>query len=633
MNEKDVLEALLGGFSGESPSETPPNADALPAKEQQTAAADPLALDKLLEELAAEKAVKMSDTETNASVSTDGEAETTEPEETPIAEETPTDGDTETAEPETEEIPPAADAEKSDTETVEDAAESVEELPVRLTLTEEPTQIIELDKTAADKQDEFEGQLTLDEFAPPEEPTEEQPAKTAEAEDWQKQLEQTREEKIRDFQIKQNRESMDFRYEGDAAPDELPAQKAEQELPETEEKPRFTEHFTDFSQAEDVRAELEHRCRSGHFRFWLAAAAELLLLWSEGTVMVFGQPTIAPSLFLMLNIALLTVMMALSFPMLRDGVIGLWKGNPNADTVPALVSTVAWLHAMLQWTRLAALEAGEVPLFTSLAGVSILLSGIGRLAKLKRIRLNFTVVGRPREKFAAALIQDERTAVEIGRRAVVTGTPRIAFFRPITFLEDFLVNSYMNDRYDILLRRFLPIAAGITAVVGVVAGAVAGNAFVGVTAFVAAVCVLLPAASLALNVPLLQECRNLLEDGNMLCGFAAAERLGNIHGVTLDIADIYLHDSVMLHGIRTFGDARIDEVIMDAAAVAIRTEGPLAGLFRRIIEDKTEILPTVENLVFEQDMGFSGWVGGRRVLVGNRKLLENHGVDTPSGDY
>ena len=32
-------------------------------------------------------------------------------------------------------------------------------------------------------------------------------------------------------------------------------------------------------------------------------------------------------------------------------------------------------------------------------------------------------------------------------------------------------------------------------------------------------------------------------------------------------------------------------------------------------------------------MGFSGWVGGRRVLVGNRKLLENHGVDTPSGDY
>ena len=38
-------------------------------------------------------------------------------------------------------------------------------------------------------------------------------------------------------------------------------------------------------------------------------------------------------------------------------------------------------------------------------------------------------------------------------------------------------------------------------------------------------------------------------------------------------------------------------------------------------------------MVFEQDMGFSGWVGGHRVLVGNRKLLENHGVDTPSGDY
>ena len=52
-----------------------------------------------------------------------------------------------------------------------------------------------------------------------------------------------------------------------------------------------------------------------------------------------------------------------------------------------------------------------------------------------------------------------------------------------------------------------------------------------------------------------------------------------------------------------------------------------------MIQDRTDILQDVDTLVYEQDMGMSGWVGGRRVLIGNRRLLENHGVDVPSRDY
>lgn len=44
-----------------------------------------------------------------------------------------------------------------------------------------------------------------------------------------------------------------------------------------------------------------------------------------------------------------------------------------------------------------------------------------------------------------------------------------------------------------------------------------------------------------------------------------------------------------------------------------------------MIENKVELLQEVDTLVYEQDMGLSGWVSGRRVLVGSRRLLENHG--------
>lgn len=119
----------------------------------------------------------------------------------------------------------------------------------------------------------------------------------------------------------------------------------------------------------------------------------------------------------------------------------------------------------------------------------------------------------------------------------------------------------------------------------------------------------------------------------MLIGWEAVREFGSLHAVAVDAQDLFPSESVLLHGIKTFSGARIDEALLEAAAVSIAAGGPLAGVFRRVIENKTDMLPPVDTLVYEQDMGLSGWVGGRRVLVGNRRLLENHGVDVPSRDY
>lgn len=535
---------------------------------------------------------------------------------------------------------PAQAAEEPLEQPVEEVAEEEPaeqpEPEIKVSHMEAPTQVVLLKKTVPEPEEEedpFEGQMTMADFTDEEPEPEAEETETAEEISWEEQLEQTRREKIRDFQIQKNREDTDFRYEDEEAPDELPAAEVyEEEQPVGRTK--FTGDFTEQEQAEDVAAELSHRYHSMKFRLWIAAAAEILLLWSEGSVLLNGGvPSAAPSLFLWVNVLGFTAMIALLFPMLRDGAVALFRLKPNAESVPTLVGVTVWLHTVLQWCRLPAVEMGTAPLLASVGGLLLLLCGIGRLLRVSRIRQNFTAIGAQGEKVAAAIVQEERAAIEIGRRAVATGVPRVVYFRPVSFLDDFLANSYMDDRYDAVLKRYIPCATVIAFAASIIYGAVVTGFWEAFTLFTALLCVLLPAASLALNIPLWRECRRQLKNGNMLCGFAAAERFGDIHGVALDVSDLYLHDSVMLHGIRTFGATRIDEAIMDAAAVAIRTEGPLAGLFLRIIEEKTEILQAVDNLVFEQDMGFSGWVGGRRVLVGNRKLLENHGVDTPSGDY
>ena len=110
-------------------------------------------------------------------------------------------------------------------------------------------------------------------------------------------------------------------------------------------------------------------------------------------------------------------------------------------------------------------------------------------------------------------------------------------------------------------------------------------------------------------------------------------QFGNPDALVVDVADLFPDESMLLHGIKTFGGAHIDDAILDAASLAVRAEGPLSMIFRRIIENKEELLREVDNLVYEQGMGLSGWVDDRRVLVGNRLLLQHHGVDVPSLDY
>ena len=45
------------------------------------------------------------------------------------------------------------------------------------------------------------------------------------------------------------------------------------------------------------------------------------------------------------------------------------------------------------------------------------------------------------------------------------------------------------------------------------------------------------------------------------------------------------------------------------------------------------MLPKIDNLSYEDERGVVGWVSGRRILVGNRELLRDHGIEPPSRDY
>ena len=59
----------------------------------------------------------------------------------------------------------------------------------------------------------------------------------------------------------------------------------------------------------------------------------------------------------------------------------------------------------------------------------------------------------------------------------------------------------------------------------------------------------------------------------------------------------------------------------------------MKGLFRQIVEERTDILFPVKDLEQHHGLGFSAWCDNNRILIGTRRYLEQEGVPLPDEEY
>lgn len=468
--------------------------------------------------------------------------------------------------------------------------------------------------------DQLPDQLSLEEMVRIEDMEQTEEAVTEEnVMDPEERLRMTRQEKIREFT-----------FSGDEEEANDPEEEAEEE---EEEEPEITD-FNNYEDAKSVAHELQYRCRTGLLTFICSAILEMILLvLTMMTVLVNGESPITSMGYLVVHAFALSLMMGLNYSVLGRGLSGLFMLKANNDTPPAVASSVALFGVLVHFINTEA----PLPYWAPLAGLLLLLCSGAHYARAVCVRRNFAFISYPGDKYSAALIEEENALREIGRRAVgeADETASVAYFRRTSFLSDYLTNSYDEDKGDDWSRWLTPIALCLSLVLSVASCASehVNGFWEWLVVFTGMICVSMQATQLAVQLPLNQCCRTMLSRGGFLIGWKAVRQFGAPDALAVDVADLYPDESMLLHGIKTFSGTHIDEAILSAASLVVRSGGPLSMIFRRIIENKEELLHEVDSLVYEQGMGLSGWVDGRRVLVGNRRLLENHGVDVPSSDY
>lgn len=366
----------------------------------------------------------------------------------------------------------------------------------------------------------------------------------------------------------------------------------------------------------------------------LAAALLGVGLIGEGLLPALPglDPMGAPVPFMGANLLLLLAAMAVSFNVLRDGLWGLLD-EPSLDAMPALATVGALVQALVAVMNAEAYQGEGLKLMSGVAALLLFLATLGERLMAASVRDGFELMDCGVDHQGAYRAADKdlvRTLAE----GLEEPDPWILLSRPIRWTARFIEQSFSpraSERSAQKTARLLLVGGLLGAGLMLVTGRGLNAA---VAALAAILCLGAPlSATLIAGLASLRMQRTAGAVGAVIPGWASVEELGGVDTIQVDASELFTPESAQLKDIRIFKGGRIDKAILYAASTFNQGCNTLNTLFREIIENRTDILLPVKDLVQRPGLGFSGWCDNNQILIGTRELMEQEGVPLPEKEY
>ena len=417
-----------------------------------------------------------------------------------------------------------------------------------------------------------------------------------------------------------------------ASQPELKAEAEDAVSPEEHAETELTEPEATADKLHRMSAELTLRCVLGGI---LAVVLLHFGLVSDGLLpaMAALDPDAAPAAFYGANLLLLSASLCVGFPVLRDGLNGL-RGRPSSETMPALAAVAALVQAVTAMLNANVYRGTTgISLLSGMAALGLFLALLGSRVMLAAVKGGYELVTNGVE-FEGAYRAKDKDLLRALARDLEQKDPWVLLSRPMKEADGFVEQSLSERASERRARKVSYILLGVALLSGVLfllAGAGWNKA---AAAMAAVLCMGAPLSStLIAGVASLRLQRAAAAVGAVIPGWQAIEQLGGIDTLQIDADDLFTADSAQLEDIRIFKGGRIDRAILYAASVLNESHGTLKGLFRQIVEERTDILFPVKDLEQHHGLGFSAWCDNNRILIGTRRYLEQEGVPLPDEEY
>ena len=353
---------------------------------------------------------------------------------------------------------------------------------------------------------------------------------------------------------------------------------------------------------------------------------ELLPRFSGAVKTAIGPGTFANSLISFILVTLAAIASVENVVAGMDSI--LIKRHPDGRSVGLIALILAIIQSVVS---MFAPNDGKTGLLAGSVAFVLLVNAIAAGFEHERIMRNFKFCAYTGKKSLSSLVtvSGEQERREFGQ-ALSMDDPIVKYSCKVNFPGRFIELSSKNRVTDknclVLLIGTLVIGSILSALCGIRCGA-----YYALSGITAAFCAAIPVAEyFSVTNELKRSCENLNKSGGMISSLNAAQKCSETNAVIIDAAELIDKESCEMHGMKDFKNVRLDDILLYTAALVIKSESPLSEVFKGVVMDTEEVLPTVSSISFEENLGVSGWIHGQKVLWGNRNLMAAHNISVPT---
>lgn len=338
-------------------------------------------------------------------------------------------------------------------------------------------------------------------------------------------------------------------------------------------------------------------------------------------------------LFIAANLLITVISAIVCSNVIGGGIVSLCKMKADSDSPVALAMLGVLIQGIMLVLKPEMMDPSVVCIYFSVAGTALFFNLVGKKMLINRVQRNFHFLTGEREKYAFLQVKNREFAREF-TRGLGADVDRVAFSTKTDFITGFLDKSYSPDYSEGISRLVVPISFVGSIVVAAVTYILTKDIFSAITGFTAILCICAPfSCAIIPNLMQAKVTKKLTRMGAMLAGYSTAQELADTDAVVVSDKELFVSGSVLLHGMKVFAEKRIDEAILDAASVIISCQGIMTDVFLNMVGNNRRLLKKVDSVVYEDGLGISAWVDGKRVLIGSSQLMRHHGIECPSRDF
>lgn len=391
-------------------------------------------------------------------------------------------------------------------------------------------------------------------------------------------------------------------------------------------------HSREYERAEDapaVRAELAKKLTQATVACLVsgvAAAVMIVLAVLPVRPAALGDAMVYPAVMLVLLLAAC----AANWEAFLSGIRGLVK-IPSPDSLSILPAIGAALQCILMLANGG--YTANLPMLAGPAALVLCLNAAGRRLNAATVSDNFQLVSAKVEHAVAYRLKDAG-ALRAVSQGLAEPHPSVLVSRPTQIFRSFLANSAARGTSDKNQQQFAWLLGGCSLAAFLFTVIRSKDPVLAATVMAGVGCLAAPLAGTLLSaLPARMMQRSAAQVGAVIPGWRDIRQLGRINVIQVTARDLFPVGCVSLAGIKPVKPEHIDTAIVYAASILSEAGPTLRDVFMNMLGENRSLLAKVDDRQTIYGKGYVGWINKRRVLVGNRALMQEYGIKIPSLEY